>query len=824
MTNRAISFWDFIGAYYIEIPIIQRDYAQGRLGKEYLRKNFLSNIKQALDNNDSVLKLDFVYGTERNGKLYPLDGQQRLTTLWLLHWYVALKAGTLEEASERLKKFTYETRVSSREFCQNLCVPRNFGNIDEGDGMVDFITSRTWFYSSWKQDPTIQAMLRMIEGTKISDKRGDDIVDGMEELFKETESKQFKVYWERLTSGNAPIVFYYLPLKDFGLADDLYIKMNARGKQLTPFENFKADLIGYIEEQATGSDEWKRLLDSRDGIPVKIDSVWTDLFWDNKTGRLDEAYFAFLNRFFWNELFTAKDSTGYVLNVGRGKLFDGRISATVENENASYNYLNKDDYDVYMGLEPYKYVKGDGQKEIPLSLFRKLHTVLDNYLTWRRERGSTDCNIPVAKWVHGFEFIPQYAVNTVEGKTLPIKHISQIQRIAFFAVCKYFKEGSGDAVSLRRWMRVVWNLISGEDEAGDSQIRDLSAMRRAVSLIDSLDSHNVYESLCEKECCETGEDSALLQRYREEVVKANQIIHCKYNGRLRKENGLPYETWEELIVEAEGYAFFKGSIRFLFRNAAGKMDWSSFEEKWGNVKQYFSSESKSESALLNGSNDAGLLKALISRFTKENFDKVLWWCHRTFNNKPASWKYYLLNNDICGPVDQLLRGGKDIQELQVSDDADFELKMLYSLVNTKLLDYVVDKIPGSWIRSNVRGHTAIYQSSTGVFLDAQKRNSFLLHTDGIEVADVYKIPGTEFLYGWDINFRYYGKNFQWYETNFIYLMENDDPNAYVYRDESKTDETEKYYCFDAGKITKDEIIRSIQALMEIEDPKRLFES
>ncbi len=135
MTNDATSFWEFIANHHIEIPIIQRDYAQGREGKEYLRNNFLTNLKQTLDNRlsdgSSVLKLDFVYGSENNGKLLPLDGQQRLTTLWLLHWYVALKAGMLAEASEQLKNFTYETRISSREFCRNLCISENFQDYND---------------------------------------------------------------------------------------------------------------------------------------------------------------------------------------------------------------------------------------------------------------------------------------------------------------------------------------------------------------------------------------------------------------------------------------------------------------------------------------------------------------------------------------------------------------------------------------------------------------------------------------------------------------------------------------------------------------------
>ena len=124
--TKAISFWDFLKENTLEIPIIQRDYAQGRLGKENLRKNFLADLKNALDSG-GTMKLDFVYGSIENGNLNPLDGQQRLTTLWLLHWYIALRAGELSEDNCKIfRKFTYETRISSREFCQNLCNSKHF--------------------------------------------------------------------------------------------------------------------------------------------------------------------------------------------------------------------------------------------------------------------------------------------------------------------------------------------------------------------------------------------------------------------------------------------------------------------------------------------------------------------------------------------------------------------------------------------------------------------------------------------------------------------------------------------------------------------------
>ena len=80
----------------IKIPMIQRDYAQGRPDKARLRKQFLEALFDAIDKDDSKpIVLDFVYGRqvedEDTDEMYfePIDGQQRLTTLFLLHLYVA---------------------------------------------------------------------------------------------------------------------------------------------------------------------------------------------------------------------------------------------------------------------------------------------------------------------------------------------------------------------------------------------------------------------------------------------------------------------------------------------------------------------------------------------------------------------------------------------------------------------------------------------------------------------------------------------------------------------------------------------------------------
>lgn len=783
MATNKITFWELLQNNSIEIPIVQRDYAQGRVGKEYLRKNFLTSLKQALDGE--TLKLDFVYGSVENNALQPLDGQQRLTTLWLLHWYIALFADKYEEAFNILSKFSYETRISSREFMQNLCNSENFKSFNKGEkDVVKFIKDATWYYSAWNQDPTISSMLRMIKGTDIGDKSGEDIIDGLEELFIHTKKDVFEKYWERLTETDA-ISFYQQPLEDFGLSDDLYVKMNARGKQLTSFENLKADLIDYLREQERDSeqdDRWKNILDISKGIPIKIDTEWTQLFWCNRSEdhRIDEIFFAFVNRFFWNELFTAKNDGDYILTLSS------------VSKNPSYEYFNADDTDKYVGFDPYKYYMGS----IPVSFFEKLEIILDNYSSFQGI-------IPSPRWMKGFDFIPTYKDNkNGKDEKKEISGINQLQRIVFFAVCKYFSEGVPNQQSLNRWMRVVYNLISGTDRTGGPEIRDVETVRKAISYLDTVDSHNVISCLAFKkmDIAEGGESSTsvLTRRWNEEIAKAIQI-----------ENN---PDWENRIVEAEDYSFFHGSIRFLFQDEEGKTDWTMFEKKWNTVQRFFAKNENQSSVMNEGYHNAELLKILFSRFTTENFWENLWWHYRTFNNKANTWMYYLLSPDLCSPIHYLLLGSPRSTQWQQSYKDDFAKHTLFLLTHTQLLDYVREKMSNSWIRDYSK-QEAIYPSSTGVFLYKSDRDEFLLNSDGIKVDDSAKIPGTPLLYGWDINFRYKQHNFQWYRTDCVYLMDSNDGNDYVENDDEGTTEEEKYFCFKCADCKPKEIISQLDKLI-----------
>ena len=120
-----MTFWSLINKYSIRIPIIQRDYVQGRENDQVIdaRTNLLQEMRKVLETDGSI-DLNFVYGkvheeSTREKIFIPLDGQQRLTTLFLLHWYALAKARDFEKA-KTLQKFSYETRTSSRKFVEHL--------------------------------------------------------------------------------------------------------------------------------------------------------------------------------------------------------------------------------------------------------------------------------------------------------------------------------------------------------------------------------------------------------------------------------------------------------------------------------------------------------------------------------------------------------------------------------------------------------------------------------------------------------------------------------------------------------------------------------
>lgn len=326
------TFWELLNNYKIEIPKIQRDYAQGRANSSIIKivDKFLSDIKISIINSKE-LNLDFVYGRVDDKILIPLDGQQRLTTLFLIHWYLALKEDRLtENVKNTLLQFTYETRVSSEDFCKNLVAENIDYSLINGE-ISNVITDSKWYFLSWELDPTVSAMLNML--------------DKIHHKFKDIEVPLFEKLEEEIN-----ITFQFLPLEQFKLTDELYIKMNARGKPLTEFENFKANFSNYLTKIENKS---------------KLDNEWLDIFWNLEKNRnpeivtenIDEKFFNFfknitlnfytetneVDRFFvdnyklfdtYSEVYRENKYVHQIINV-----LDGLISFN-DNENIFENFLS----------------------------------------------------------------------------------------------------------------------------------------------------------------------------------------------------------------------------------------------------------------------------------------------------------------------------------------------------------------------------------------------------------------------------------------------------------------------------------------------------
>lgn len=717
----SISFWELLSeCTKVEIPIIQRDYAQGREDEKTnkIRELFLDSLIKAIESEDSKLELDFVYGDIKNGVFQPLDGQQRLTTLWLLHWYIAFKAGTLKVNETTFKKFTYETRISSREFCNELVEKAD--KLGEGETLSKKITDASWFFLSWKKDPTIKSMLVMLDAieSKLNDKSPD----------------KFKEEWDKLISDNPPITFHFKQLNDIGLTDDLYIKMNARGKQLTDFENFKADLVGYIKNENIEHE-----INPKESIAHKLDTTWTDIFWKNKSpnNNIDEIYYAFINRFLLNCLITYK--------VEKDKYLYDEILVLVE-KNKLFKYLYGDrgnDTNVkYYGFDIYK-----TEEPVIKTGIIKLKTVLNRLETLKDKDNINKLFQPNWDENSGFCFIPEYKSNN--NKEYIPTTLTQPQRVVFYAICCYFEKDNYDELNFKRWMRVVWNIVE------NANIESIPAMIGAMRLIDKLAeySHDIYNHLNERDIS----NDFAKEQMEEEKEKAKKIVDdIEFNNNKGK-------TWEEKIIEAEEYAFFKGAIRFLLRDEEGKYNWDKFDARFEKAQKYFDKNGVKEEY----KKDAILLRVLVSNFNNfAQFSAII------YDNNATSWKSILINDKLIDPLNKFFEIDDalsiDLESFNSNIEGDEKLRYFQNdLCKTPIITHFSEKSSLHW---RYYGKYSVFpynaKSQRKIFVLADKRNEVLsdLEKKGIiEVDGWQKVNDLPFYKGREIYFtsKLNGKKYQW---------------------------------------------------------------
>jgi hypothetical protein len=501
--NRPITFRQLLDECpRIEVPLIQRDYAQGRETEKEVRDHFLKALHDALvraqGDSPRPLNLDFVYGSMEGGdprSFLPLDGQQRLTTLFLLHWYLAWRDEQLFELQSMVwdgkhSRFTYGVRPSSREFFDELVRYVPDTTPDKVPTIRKLLENQPWFFLHWRLDPTIQSALVMLEA-----------IHG---LFRLTTN-----LFARLMDNERPaITFQLLPLEHFGLTDDLYIKMNARGKPLTPFETFKARFEELLNDLYPT--ETRKLGDGTVSVAEfferQIDTQWTDFFWTYKsveTHTFDDAVVNLLVALARVSLDPASPSFDMDTTLLRERQLGGTFSLFHE--------------------------RGWLTRGFASNLINLLEA-------WSSGGGKLSPVLPNGRY---FDEAGFFGKAIQEPSALDYTQLVQFAAFVFYL---RYREGSAKPTDLNEWMRVVRNLAVNSDiERPEEYGRCLAGLLKLLP-----DSNQILEHLS---AMDVGQIGFSPQQVREEALKAKLI--------------LTNSAWRTRIDNAEAHGYFSGQIEFV---------------------------------------------------------------------------------------------------------------------------------------------------------------------------------------------------------------------------------------------------------------------
>ena len=218
------------------IPEIQRDYVWG--DNELVIKRFINNIKNMKDNEELDIGFFYSYKIYENFNAL-IDGQQRITTLILLSWYVGVD-------NIKLNNFKFKVRENSNNFLAKLLEQKS-AEIPAIDGkkISDKIKNSIWYKRIWDNDPTVKSILNAL-----------DIID------KELENEK-----ENIKNKIDNIKFSCIEAGDRRLETE-YILLNKRGVNLTNSEQLKAILTEDIENKNEWLEKWEK--------------DWQDILWECK--------------------------------------------------------------------------------------------------------------------------------------------------------------------------------------------------------------------------------------------------------------------------------------------------------------------------------------------------------------------------------------------------------------------------------------------------------------------------------------------------------------------------------------------------------------
>lgn len=258
----------------VVIPDLQRDYCWG--GKGALVTDFVDNIKKRFEDYHKNIKewkdecltcinavcrtkvarslmMGLLYGyyEENRPNLQLCDGQQRLTTLYLLIGLINRFYGDNSfrrflisdyefKEDDYEPNLIYDIRDSSRYFLSDLvCSYFIQENGEAVDGALsDYIRKQKWWFKTYETDPTIQSMLAAINE-----------MQGLLQDMDKSELKDFGCYVCNM------LLFVYYDMGDRKNGEKTFVIINTTGEPLTATENLKPLVVTY---DSSSDAEWER--------------------------------------------------------------------------------------------------------------------------------------------------------------------------------------------------------------------------------------------------------------------------------------------------------------------------------------------------------------------------------------------------------------------------------------------------------------------------------------------------------------------------------------------------------------------------------------
>jgi hypothetical protein len=451
------------------------------------------------------------------------------------------------------------------------------------------IKDSNWFYISWKFDPTINSMLRML--------------DAIHYKFKTSDG-----FYNNLTNETHPaITFQFLPINTFGSSNDLYIKMNSRGKPLTRFENFKAqfekNLSTEVNKNKTYNLTHKNNVTKQEYFSHRIDTQWTDLFWLYKEEKIkkdtNEKTYE-IDRLFLNFFATIAINHAALSQTNIRKLIDNQERLPAK---------------FYLELD-------SGFSEDLICL---LDLLADNENDQKKLKVYIDNN---------FYYNEKELFKKIIYKDFT--DAAYWERIQFYAFYSFIIHHEGKAKGFFEWIRIITNLSKNTMPYNndDEFIKSIKSIKNLIN-----HSENIYDYLKKESSRIDGFDS---HQIKEERIKAHLI---SIN-----------EEWKTRILDYEKHGYFKGQLTFAlafsgieaYFDENSNCDWpaekniqffQSFEKYIQNVFALFDANGLNNNAKENHR----LHRAVLSIgdylvYSKSN------WSFLNDSDRDVSWKRFLLGD------------------------------------------------------------------------------------------------------------------------------------------------------------------------------------